>query len=44
VKVKEQKINANENTIYKGNLANGLYFYHLNNGNTLIESGKIIFE
>jgi hypothetical protein len=44
VKVKEQKLNANQNTIYKGNLANGLYFYHLNNGNTLIESGKIIFE
>jgi len=44
VKVKEQKLNANQNTIYKGNLANGLYFYHLNNGNTLIESGKVIFE
>ena len=44
VKVKEQKLNANENTIYKGNLANGLYFYHLNSSNTLIESGKVIFE
>jgi choice-of-anchor B domain-containing protein len=44
VKVKEQKLNANQNTIYKGNLANGLYFYHLNSGNTLIESGKVIFE
>jgi choice-of-anchor B domain-containing protein len=44
VKVKEQKLNANQNIIYKGNLANGLYFYHLNSGNTLIESGKVIFE
>jgi choice-of-anchor B domain-containing protein len=44
VKVKKQKLNTNENIIYKGNLANGLYFYHLNNGNTLIESGKVIFE
>jgi hypothetical protein len=44
VKVKEQKLNTNQNTIYKGNLANGLYFYHLNSGNTLIESGKVIFE
>ncbi len=44
MKVKEQKLNANQNIIYKGNLANGLYFYHLNSGNTLIESGKVIFE
>jgi hypothetical protein len=44
VKVKEQKLNTVQNTIYKGNLANGLYFYHLNSGNTLIESGKVIFE
>ena len=44
IKVKEQKLNANQNIIYKGNLANGLYFYYLNNGNTLIESGKVIFE
>ena len=44
IKVNEQKLNANQNIIYKGNLANGLYFYHLNNGNTLIESGKVIFE
>ena len=44
VKVKEQKLNANQNTIYKGNLANSLYFYRLNSGNTLIESGKVIFE
>jgi choice-of-anchor B domain-containing protein len=43
-KVKEQKLNVNQNTIYKGNLANGLYFYSLNNGNILIESGKVIFE
>jgi hypothetical protein len=43
-KVKKQKLNANQNTIYKGNLADGLYFYSLNNGNTLIESGKVIFE
>ena len=44
VKVKEQKLNANQNTIYKGSLPNGVYFYHLNSGNTLIESGKVIFE
>ena len=43
-KVKEQKLNTNQNTIYKGNLADGLYFYSLNNGNTLIDSGKVIFE
>ena len=44
VKVKEQKLNTNQNTIYKGSLPNGVYFYHLNSGNTLIESGKVIFE
>mgnify|MGYP001425422663 CR=1 FL=1 len=43
-KVKEQKLNPNQNTISKGNLADGLYFYSLNNGNILIESGKVIFE
>ena len=43
-KVKEQKLNANENIIHKGNLNNGLYFYSLNNGDNLIESGKVIFE
>ena len=40
----KEKLNANQNTIYKGSLPNGVYFYHLNSGNTLIESGKVIFE
>jgi hypothetical protein len=44
VKVKAQKLNTNPNTIYKGSLPNGIYFYHLNSGNTLIESGKVIFK
>ena len=44
VKVKEKKLNANQNIIYKGSLPNGVYFYHLNSDNTLIESGKVIFE
>ena len=44
VKVKEQKLNANQNTIYKGSLPNGVYFYNLNSDNALIESGKVIFE
>ena len=44
VKVKEQKLNANQNIIYKGSLPNGVYFYHLNSDNALIESGKVIFE
>ena len=44
VKVKEQKLNVNQNTIYRGSLSNGLYFYRLNSGNTLIESGKVMFE
>ena len=43
-KVKEQKLNANQNIIYKESLPNGVYFYHLNSGNTLIESGKVIFK
>ena len=44
MKVKEQKLNANQNTIYKGNLSNGLYFYTLNKKGILVESGKVLFE
>jgi len=44
VKVMSQKVSQDQTTIKRGNLANGLYFYHLNSGNTLIESGKVIFE
>ena len=44
VKVMSQKVSQNQTTIKRGNLANGLYFYHLDSGNTLIESGKVIFE
>ena len=44
VKVMSQKVSQNQTTIKRDNLANGLYFYHLNSGNTLIESGKVIFE
>ena len=38
LQVKEKKLNANQNIIYKGSLPNGVYFYHLNSDNTLIES------
>ncbi|MEC7863815.1 MAG: choice-of-anchor B family protein [Bacteroidota bacterium] len=44
VKVKEQKLNVNQNMIYKGNLANGLYFYSLNKDGKNINSGKVIFR
>jgi hypothetical protein len=43
-KVMEQEIDENQNTIYRGSLSNGLYFYTLNKKGTLIESGKVLFE
>lgn len=44
VKVLEQNIDQNQNTIYRGDLSNGLYFYTLNKGRTQIGSGKVLFE
>ncbi len=44
IKVMEQKLSSNQNTIYRNNLANGLYFYSLNNNKTLIKSGKVLFK
>ena len=44
VKVLEQEIHKNQNTIYRKNLSNGLYFYTLNTKGKLVESGKVIFE
>ena len=43
-KVIEQEIHKNQNTIYRENLSNGLYFYTLNTKGKLVESGKVIFE
>ena len=43
-KVLEQGIQKNQNTIYRQNLRNGLYFYTLNNKKEVLQSGKVIFE
>ena len=43
-KVLEQEIHKNQNTIYRENLRNGLYFYTLNKKGKVVESGKVIFE
>jgi len=43
-KVIEQEIQKNQNTIYRENLSNGLYFYTLNKKGEVLESGKVIFE
>ena len=43
-RVLDQEIHENQNTIYKGSLSNGLYFYTLNKKEKVIESGKVIFE
>jgi len=43
-KVLEQEIHKNQNTIYRENLRNGLYFYTLNKKGEVLESGKVIFE
>ena len=43
-KVLEQEIHKNQNTIYRENLRNGLYFYTLNKKGKTVESGKVIFE
>ena len=44
MKVYEQKLTKNQNTIYRGNLSNGLYFYTLIKEGKRTESGKVIFE
>ena len=43
-RVLDQEIHENQNTIYKGSLSNGLYFYTLNKKEKVVESGKVIFE
>ena len=43
-RVLEQEIHKNQNTIYRENLRNGLYFYTLNKKGKVLESGKVIFE
>jgi len=43
-RVLEQVIHKNQNTIYRENLRNGLYFYTLNKKGKVLESGKVIFE
>lgn len=44
VKVKEEKLYSNNNTIYRNKLANGLYFYSLNKNGKNITQGKVIFK
>ena len=44
VKIKEEKLSKNQNTIFRGQLINGLYFYSLNKNGETISSGKIIFR
>ena len=44
IKVKEKRINHNQNTISIDNLNRGLYFYCLNKGDRNLKSGKIILR
>ena len=44
IKIKEEKLNENQNTIFRDKLADGLYFYSLNKDGKNIKSGKIIFR
>ena len=44
MKVKEVKLNGNQNTIFREKLTNGLYFYSLKKNGKNIKSGKIIFR
>ena len=43
IKIKEQKLSG-ENSFFKDQLANGLYFYHLYKNGAKINSGKVIFR
>ena len=44
IKIKEEKLCGNLNTIFRNKLANGLYFYCLNKDGKKIHSGKVIFR
>jgi choice-of-anchor B domain-containing protein len=44
IKIKEKKLSKNQNTIFRDQLINGLYFYSLNKKGKNISSGKIIFR
>jgi choice-of-anchor B domain-containing protein len=44
VKIKEEKLNRNQNTIFRDKLASGLYFYYINKDGKNIKSGKVIFR
>ena len=44
LKVKEEKLYSNKNTIYRKNLASGLYFYSLKKNGKNIMQGKLIFK
>ena len=44
IKIRDQKLNQNQNTIHRDKLANGLYFYSLNKNGKKLSSGKIIFK
>ena len=44
VKIKEEKLSGNQNTIFRDKLANGLYFYSLNKDGKNLRSGKVIFR
>ncbi|MBU46990.1 MAG: hypothetical protein CMD28_06120 [Flavobacteriales bacterium] len=44
VKVKEEILSKNQNTIFRDKLANGLYFYSINQDGKNIKSGKVIFR
>ena len=44
VKIREEQLRGQTNTIYREGIAIGLYFYSLNKGEETLNSGKIIFE
>tara|TARA_B100001142_G_scaffold318851_2_gene361529 strand:+ start:427 stop:1764 length:1338 start_codon:yes stop_codon:yes gene_type:complete len=44
VKIREEQLRGQTNTIYREGIANGLYFYSLNKGAETLNTGKIIFE
>jgi len=44
IKVKEERLSKNQNTIFRDKLGNGLYFYCINKEGENIKSGKVIFK
>jgi len=44
IKVKKEKLDLNQNIIYRKNIRNGIYLYDISNNGKSLTSGKIIFK